>query len=96
MRLTRFASRMNTAARWNSPARERCETCGIADAAERTVKANKPLTRSNLRDAIQATKMNTIQGAIAYDENGDITNRTVSVYQWADGKIKYVAVAPQQ
>jgi branched-chain amino acid transport system substrate-binding protein len=68
----------------------------IADAAERTVKANKPLNRSNLRDAIQATKMNTIQGAIAYDENGDITNRTVSIYQWADGKIKYVSVAPQK
>jgi branched-chain amino acid transport system substrate-binding protein len=68
----------------------------IADAAERTVKANKPLNRSNLRDAIQATKMNTIQGAIAYDENGDITNRTVSIYQWTDGKIKYVGVAPQK
>jgi branched-chain amino acid transport system substrate-binding protein len=68
----------------------------IADAAERTVKANKPLNRSNLRDAIQATKMSTIQGAIAYDENGDITNRTVSIYQWADGKIKYVSVAPQK
>ena len=35
----------------------------IADAIERTVKANKPLTRSNLRDAIQATNLNTIQGA---------------------------------
>jgi branched-chain amino acid transport system substrate-binding protein len=68
----------------------------IADAAERTVKANKPLNRSNLRDAIQATKISTIQGAIAYDENGDITNRTVSIYQWVDGKIKYVSVAPQK
>jgi branched-chain amino acid transport system substrate-binding protein len=68
----------------------------IADAAERTVKAKKPLTRSNLRDAIQVTKLSTIQGAIAYDENGDITNRTVSVYQWLDGKIKYVGVAPQK
>ncbi len=68
----------------------------IADAAERTVKAKKPLTRSNLRDAIQATKLSTIQGAIAYDENGDITNRTVSIYQWLDGKIKYIGVAPQK
>jgi branched-chain amino acid transport system substrate-binding protein len=68
----------------------------IADAVDRTVKAKKPLTRSNLRDAIQATKMSTIQGAIAYDDNGDITNRTVSIYQWLDGKIKYIGVAPQK
>jgi branched-chain amino acid transport system substrate-binding protein len=68
----------------------------IADAAERTAKAKKPLNRSNLRDAIQATKLSTIQGPIAYDENGDITNRTVSVYQWTDAKIKYVGAAPQK
>ncbi len=68
----------------------------IADAVERTVKANKPLNRSNLRDAIQATKLDSIQGSIAYDENGDITNRTVSIYQWRDGEIKYIGVAPQK
>jgi branched-chain amino acid transport system substrate-binding protein len=68
----------------------------IADAIERTVKAKKPVTRSNVRDAIQATKLNSIQGPIAYDENGDITNRTVSVYQWRDGEIKYIGVAPQK
>jgi branched-chain amino acid transport system substrate-binding protein len=68
----------------------------IADAVDRTVKAKKPLTRSNLRDAIQATKMNSIQGPIAYDENGDILNKTVSIYQWRDGEIKYVGVAPQK
>ena len=68
----------------------------IADAVERTVKAKKPLNRSNLRDAIQATKINSIQGPIAYDENGDITNRTVSIYQWRDGEIKYIGVAPQK
>ena len=68
----------------------------IADALERTVKANNPVNRSNLRDAIQATKINSIQGPIGYDENGDITNRTVSVYQWRDGAIKYIGVAPQK
>jgi branched-chain amino acid transport system substrate-binding protein len=68
----------------------------IADAVDRTLKAKKPLNRSNLRDAIQATKMSSIQGPIAYDENGDITNRTVSLYQWRDGEIKYVGVAPQK
>jgi branched-chain amino acid transport system substrate-binding protein len=68
----------------------------IADAVDRTVKAKKPLTRSNLRDAIQATKLSSIQGPIAYDENGDILNKTVSIYQWRDGEIKYVGVAPQK
>jgi branched-chain amino acid transport system substrate-binding protein len=68
----------------------------IADAIDRTVKAKKALTRSNLRDAIQATKLDTIQGPIAYDDNGDILNRTVSIYQWRDGQIKYVGVAPQK
>ena len=68
----------------------------IADAVERTVKANKPLNRSNIRDAIQATKLTSVQGPIAYDENGDITNRTVSIYQWRDGEIKYIGVAPQK
>jgi branched-chain amino acid transport system substrate-binding protein len=68
----------------------------IADAIDRTVKAKKPVNRSNLREAIQATKINSIQGPIAYDENGDITNRTVSIYQWRDGEIKYIGVAPQK
>jgi branched-chain amino acid transport system substrate-binding protein len=68
----------------------------IADAVERTVKANKPLTRSNLRDAIQATKLDSIQGPIAYDDNGDILTKTVSVYQFRDGEIKYVSVAPEK
>jgi branched-chain amino acid transport system substrate-binding protein len=68
----------------------------ISDAVDRTVKAKKPLTRSNLRDAIQMTKMTSIQGPISYDDNGDINNKTVSIYQWRDGEIKYVGVAPQK
>ena len=68
----------------------------IADAVGRTASANKPITRSNLRDAIQATKMSSIQGPIAFDANGDILTRTVSIYQWRDGEIKYVGVAPEK
>ena len=68
----------------------------IADATDRLVKAKKPVNRSNLRDAIQATKLTSIQGAIAYDENGDITNRTVSIYQWQDAKLKPLGAAPQK
>ena len=68
----------------------------IADAVERTAAANKPMTRSNIRDAIQATKLSSIQGPIAFDGNGDILSRTVSIYQWRDGEIKYVSVAPEK
>jgi branched-chain amino acid transport system substrate-binding protein len=68
----------------------------IADAAERVVKSGKPLNRSNLRDATQATKLGSIQGPIAYDDNGDILTKTVSVYQWRDGDLKYIGVAPEK
>jgi branched-chain amino acid transport system substrate-binding protein len=68
----------------------------IADAIGRTASASKPLTRANLRDAIQATKITSIQGPIAFDANGDILTRTVSIYQWRDGEIKYVSVAPEK
>src|SRR5262247_1950398 len=67
----------------------------IADAIERTA-PKKPLTRTNLRDAIQETKLSSIQGPIAFDANGDILTKTVSIYQWRDGEIKYVAVAPEK
>src|SRR5499433_2593678 len=68
----------------------------IADSIERTVKDGKPVNRSNLRDAIQAAKLSSLQGPIAFDPNGDILTRTVSIYQWRDGEIKYVAVAPEK
>jgi branched-chain amino acid transport system substrate-binding protein len=68
----------------------------IADAVERTAAGGKPPTRSSLRDAIQATKLSSIQGPIAFDANGDILTRTVSIYQWRDGEIKYVSVAPEK
>jgi len=68
----------------------------IADAIERTAKSGKPVNRSNLRDAIQATKLTSLQGPIAFDANGDILTRTVSIYQWRDGEIKYVSVAPEK
>src|SRR5437870_4494345 len=68
----------------------------IADAVERTAKANKAITRTNLRDAIQATKLASIQGPIAFDANGDILTRTVPIYQWRDGETKYVGVAPEK
>ena len=77
----------------------------IIDAVGRVAKAGKPMTRDNVRDAIQATKLMTLQGDIAFDANGDTLSKVVSIYQVAftdrfpPGDVvhqfKYVGVAPQ-
>jgi len=68
----------------------------IGDAVERVVKSGKPVTRSNVRDAIQATNLDTLQGPIAYDENGDIKAKVIALYQVKDAKFKYMGVAPEK
>jgi branched-chain amino acid transport system substrate-binding protein len=77
----------------------------ILDAVQRVAASGKDVTRDAVRDAIQTTKLKTLQGEIAFDDNGDITNRIVSVYQirhdpnYPDDDIvhqyKYIGVAPQ-
>jgi branched-chain amino acid transport system substrate-binding protein len=77
----------------------------IADAIGRVAKSGKPMTRANLRDAIEATKIKTLQGVVSFDKNGDLQSRIVSVFQVKhDAKyppedmthqFKYVGVAPQ-
>ncbi len=68
----------------------------IADAVGRVAKAGKAVNRSTVREAIEKTKLNSLQGVIEYDENGDIKNRVVSVYQVKDSKFTYIGVAPQK
>jgi branched-chain amino acid transport system substrate-binding protein len=69
----------------------------IADAVERLVKSGKPVNRASVREAIEQTNLaGTLQGPIAYDENGDIKTRTIALYQVQDGKYKYVSVAPEK
>ena len=77
----------------------------IIDAIKRVAASGKEVNRDNLRDAIQETKLKTLQGEVSFDQNGDITNRIVSVYQIKkDDKYptddiihqyKYLGVAPQ-
>ena len=69
------------------------------------VKSGKELNRSNVRDAIQNSRVETLQGTVAFDQNGDILDRTVSVFQYrhddkypADDithQLKYLEAAPQ-
>jgi branched-chain amino acid transport system substrate-binding protein len=77
----------------------------VIDAIERLAKSGQPVNRSNMRDAIAATKLNTLQGEIGFDENGDIKQRVIAVFQVKHDtsfpsddlvhQYKYVGVAPQ-
>jgi branched-chain amino acid transport system substrate-binding protein len=75
----------------------------IVNAVKSLVNAGKPVTRSAVRDAIQSVKIDSLQGPIEFDANGDIKNRVVSVFQIKKddkvplddpGQYKYIAVAP--
>ncbi len=78
----------------------------IADAIKRVGASGQPVTRITVRDAIQTTKLNTLQGEISFDANGDLNQRVVSVFQvrhdpnFPPGDIlhqyKYVGVALAQ
>jgi len=77
----------------------------ILDAIQRVVASGKPMDRHSIRDAIQVTNLDTVQGNIQFDENGDITDRTVSIFQVkhdsaypntdAIHQFKYVGSAPR-
>jgi branched-chain amino acid transport system substrate-binding protein len=77
----------------------------IIDAIGRVAKAGKPMTRDNVRDAIAATKLKTLQGEIEFDANGDTLSKVVSIYQvktstaFPPGDVvhqfRYVGVAPE-
>jgi branched-chain amino acid transport system substrate-binding protein len=76
----------------------------ILDAIKRVAASGKEVNRDNVRDAIQAAKLDTLQGEVSFDGNGDINNRIVSVFRITkDDKFplndtvhqyKYVGVAP--
>jgi len=76
----------------------------ILDAIRRVSAAGSTVTRDAVRDAIQQSRVKTLQGEISFDANGDIANRVVSVFQITrDDKhplddvlhqFKYIGVAP--
>ncbi len=77
----------------------------ILDAIKRVAAAGKEVNRDTVRDAIQTTKIKTLQGDVSFDEHGDITNRVVSVFKVTKDpahpvddmshQFKYIGVAPQ-
>ncbi|HUC16290.1 MAG TPA: branched-chain amino acid ABC transporter substrate-binding protein [Acetobacteraceae bacterium] len=76
----------------------------IINAVASLVNAGKPVTRATVRDAIQNSKTQTLQGTVQFDQNGDILDRTVSIFQVTENKkyplddtihqFKYIGVAP--
>jgi len=77
----------------------------VINAIERVAASGKPVNRANVRDAIQATNLKTLQGSVGFDDNGDIKQRVVAVFQVKHDttfptddlvhQYKYVGVAPQ-
>jgi len=77
----------------------------VLDAIDRVAKTGKPVTRAAVRDAIQASKLKTLQGVVSFDDNGDLTNRIVSIFQVQYNskfpnddivhQYKYIGAAPQ-
>ncbi|HJS87922.1 MAG TPA: branched-chain amino acid ABC transporter substrate-binding protein [Acetobacteraceae bacterium] len=76
----------------------------IINAVKRLVAEHKPVNHSTVREAIQNSQTPTIQGVVAFDQNGDIKDRTVSVFQIRkdpskplddmEAQFHYVGVAP--
>ena len=76
----------------------------VIDAITRVAKSGKKVDRANVRDAIQATSLKTLQGTVSFDDNGDIKQRVVAVFQVKHNtgfptddlvhQYKYVGVAP--
>ena len=77
----------------------------ILNAVKRVAASGKEVTRETVRDAMQTGHVKTIQGEVAFDDNGDLQNRVISVFRIAkDDKYpldevlhqyKYLGVAPQ-
>jgi branched-chain amino acid transport system substrate-binding protein len=77
----------------------------LIDAIKRVAVSGNPVTREAVRDALQTAKVPTIQGVVSFDENGDLKDRTVSVFQIQQDKnarpddvsrqYHYIGVAPQ-
>jgi branched-chain amino acid transport system substrate-binding protein len=67
----------------------------IDDTITRLLNDGQPITRQNVRDYAQQTNLPTLQGVIAFDDNGDLKDKVVSIFQVKDGLYKFVGVAPQ-
>ncbi len=67
----------------------------LEDTITRIINDGQPITRERVRDYAQATNLPTLQGTISFDDNGDLMDKVVSIFQVKDGLYQYVGTAPQ-
>lgn len=80
----------------------------LIDAIKKVKESGKPITREAVRDAVAAAKVKTLQGTVSFDENGDIQDKVISIFQAHEIKdesickhdddscqFQYIGVAPQ-
>jgi branched-chain amino acid transport system substrate-binding protein len=67
----------------------------LEDTVTRLLNDGMPITRDNVRDYAQQTSLPTLQGVISFDENGDLKDKIISVFQVKDGRYRYIGTAPQ-
>jgi branched-chain amino acid transport system substrate-binding protein len=53
----------------------------VVDGIARVKQSGQPMTRANVRAAIEATNMQTLQGSISFDKNGDLQQPVISIFQ---------------
>jgi branched-chain amino acid transport system substrate-binding protein len=80
-------------------------TLVMIDAIKRAAATGKPVTRDAVQAMLTTSKVPTIQGTVSFDANGDLADRTVSIFHIekdpskplddVSAQYKYVAVAPQ-
>ena len=78
----------------------------VLQAISTVAKSGKPVNRAAVRDAMQTGRVKTLQGEIAFDSNGDLESRVVSVFQvrydanYPSGDVihqfKYIGSAPAE
>jgi ABC-type branched-subunit amino acid transport system substrate-binding protein len=77
----------------------------IVEAVKKLVEEKKPITRDNIRSTLLTITVDTLQGPVSFDANGDIKSHVVSVFQVREDKAKplddpnaqyaYIGAAPQ-
>jgi len=80
-------------------------TLVLIDAMKRVAASGKAIDREAVQAALMTAKVPTIQGTVSFDANGDLADRTVSVFHIekdaskplddVTAQYKYIAVAPQ-
>src|SRR5262249_41829844 len=63
----------------------------IVDAVDRVAKGGRPVNRSSVRDAIEATRLpDAVAGPVSFDRDGDLAGAPVSIYRVTGGAFQFV------